>query len=203
MADVRGWTGMTGQDEFRYGDHLMARRPGFAHHGIYVSDDRVIDFGGYDLRRHRHHGVRPITLRQFARGRKVEIVRHPSPGRMFGPDWLPGPLPPERIVAEAERLAEIGFEGKFTLFGSNCEHFANWCVTGNYFESLQTKKLVRRQAALLVIVILTARSNAGTKWWRITFWLLILVNAVAGYQVRRAPYKFWQGVERSLERPSQ
>lgn len=194
---------MTGQSEFRYGDHLMARRPGFAHHGIYISDDRVIDFGGYDLRaRHRHHGVRPITLRQFARGRKVEVVRHPSPGRMFGPDWLPGPLPPERIVAEAERLAKIGFEGKYTLYGSNCEHFANYCVTGHYFESLQTKKLLRRQAALLVIMILTARSSGRTKWWRITCSSLILANAIAGYQRQRAPRKFWQGVERPLDRRS-
>jgi hypothetical protein len=193
---------MTGQSEFSYGDHLMARRPGFAHHGIYVSDDRVIDFGGYDVGSRHRNGVRPVTLQQFARGRKVAVVRHPSPGRMFGPDWLPGPLPAERIVAEAERLAKIGFEGKFTLFGSNCEHFANWCVTGSYFESLQTKKLFRAQAALLTIMILTARSSGHSRWWRITCWSLILISAITGYQRRRAPYKFWQGVERPLNRPS-
>jgi len=121
---------------------------------------------------------------------------------MFGPNWLPGALPPEQIVAEAERLAEIGFAGKYTMFGSNCEHFANWCVTGHYFESLQTKKLVRRQAALLLIVMLTARSSGRTRWWRITFGSLILVNAVAGYQRQRAPARFWQGVERPLDRRS-
>lgn len=192
---------MTGQGEFRYGDHLMVRRPGFAHHGIYVSDDRVIDFGGYDLRTKHRHGVRAVTLQQFARGRRVGVVRHPSAGRTFGPDWLPGPLPPEQIVDEAERLATIGLEGKFTLFGSNCEHFANWCVTGNYFESLQTKKFFRRQAALLIIMILTARSSRRKKWWRITCSSLILISAVAGYQRQRAPYKFWQGVEKPLNRP--
>src|SRR6516164_5273900 len=98
---------MTGQSEFRYGDHLRMRRPGFAHHGIYVSDDRVIDFGGYDLRTRHRHGVRAITLQQFARGRKAVVVRHPSAGSVFGSDSLPGSLPPERIVAEAERLAKI------------------------------------------------------------------------------------------------
>lgn len=121
---------------------------------------------------------------------------------MFGPNWLPGALPPEQIVAEAERLAEIGFAGKYTMFGSNCEHFANWCVTGNYFESLQAKKLFRRQAALLVIMILAARSSGRTRWWRITCWSLILANAVAGYQRQRAPGRFWQGVERPLDRRS-
>jgi Lecithin retinol acyltransferase len=194
--------GMTGQGEFSYGDHLTVRRPGFAHHGIYVSDDRVIDFGGYDLRARHRHGVRAVTLQQFARGGKVDVVRHPGAGGIFGPDWLPGPLPPERIVGEAERLAKIGFEGKFTLFGSNCEHFANWCETGNYFESLQTKKFFRAQAALLIIMILTARSSGRDKWWRITCWSLILTSAVAGYQRRRAPYKFWQGVERPPSRSS-
>ena len=178
----------------------MVRRPGFAHHGIYVSDDRVIDFGGYDLRTRHRHGVRAVTLQQFARGRKVGVVRHPSSGRTFGPDWLPGPLPPEQIVDEAERLATIGLEGKFALFGSNCEHFANWCVTGNYFESLQTKKFFRRQAALLIIMILTARSSRHKKWWRIGCSSLILISAIAGYQRQRAPYKFWQGVEKPLNR---
>jgi hypothetical protein len=193
---------MTGQSEFKYGDHLMARRPGFAHHGIYVSDDRVIDFGGYDVGSWHQHGVRAVTLQKFARGHKVDVVRHPSPGRMFGPDWLPDPLPPDQIVAEAERLAEIGFEGKFTLFGSNCEHFANWCVTGNYFESLQTKKFFRRQVALLIVMILTARSSGRNKWWRITCSSLILISAITGYQRQRGPGKFWQGVDRPLNRPS-
>ena len=182
---------MTGKSEFSYGDHLTAQRPGFSHHGIYVSDDRVIHFGGYDLRTRHRHGVRAVTLQQFARGRKVGVVRH-----------LTSPLPPEGIVAEAERLATIGFEGKFTLFGSNCEHFANWCVTGNYFESPQTKKFFRTQAALLTIMILTARSSGRTKWWRITCSSLILISAIAEYQRQRAPHKFWQGVERPLNRPS-
>jgi HRAS-like suppressor 3 len=188
--------GMTGQGEFSYGDHLTARRPGFAHHGIYVSDDRVIDFGGYDLRTRHRHGVRAVTLQQFARGRKVDVVRHPGAGKTFGPDWLPGALPPERIVDEAERLARIGFEGKFTLFGSNCEHFANWCVTGNYFESLQAKKFFRAQAGLLTIMMLTARSSGRDKWWRITCWSLIVVSAITRYQRRQAPGKFWRGVGR-------
>jgi hypothetical protein len=181
---------MTEQNGFDYGDHLMARRPGFAHHGIYVSDDRVIDFGACDLRAKGHLGVRPVTLQQFARGQRVEVVRHPSSGR------LPGPLPPERIVAEAERLAEIGFAGKYTLFGSNCEHFANWCVTGNYFESLQIKKLLGCHAIASIVMILLAKSNGHTRWWRITSWTLVAVGATAVYQQQRAPHEFWEGVER-------
>jgi Lecithin retinol acyltransferase len=191
---------MTGQSEFSYGDHLTVRRLGFAHHGIYISDDRVIDFGGYDLRAMRRYGARPVTVQQFGRGHKVEVVRHPSPGRMFGLGWLPGPLPPERIVAEAERLATIGLAGKYTLFGSNCEHFANWCVTGSYFESLQTKTFFRAQAALLTVMVLTVRSSGHNKWWRLTCSSLILIGAIASYQRQRAPHKFWQGVERPVTR---
>jgi HRAS-like suppressor 3 len=192
---------MTGQNELSYGDHLMVRRLGYAHHGIYVSDGRVIDFGAYDLRAKHRNGVRPVTLQQFAGGRKVEVVRHPSPGRMFGPDWLPGPLPPERIVAEAERLEKIGFAGRYTLFGSNCEHVANWCVTGNYFESLQTKRFFRAHAMALMIMMLLSRSKGHTTWWRVTCWALVGVSAVAVYQRQRAPYQFWEGVERPADRP--
>jgi HRAS-like suppressor 3 len=192
---------MTGQSEFSYGDHLMARRPGYAHHGIYISDDRVIDFGGFDPGSVHRNGVRPVTLQQFSRGRKVEVVRHPSSGRMFGPNWLPGPLPPERIVAEAERLAQIGFAGKWTLFGSNCEHVANWCVTGTYFESLQIKKFFRAHAMASMIMVLLARSKGHTTWWRVTCLALVGVRAIAVYQWQRAPYEFWDGVERPADTP--
>jgi HRAS-like suppressor 3 len=186
---------MTGQPKFRYGDHLMVHRPGFTHHGVYVSDERVIDFGAYDSRTKRHNGVRPVTLEQFAGGRRVEVVQHPSPGRMFGPRWLPNPLPPDQIVAEAERLAEIAFIGKYTLFGSNCEHVANWCVTGNYFESLQIKKFFRAHAIALLIMLLLHRWKGPNTVWRVTYWALLLLGAVAQYQWRRAPQKFWEGVE--------
>jgi HRAS-like suppressor 3 len=186
---------VTVRGQFQYGDHLMVRRPGFTHHGIYVSDDRVIDFGRYDLRTRHHNGVQPVTLEQFASGRKVEVVRHPSPGRMFGPNWLPDSLPPDQIVAEAERLAEIGFAGKYTMFGSNCEHVANWCVTGHYFESLQTKKFFRAHAIALQIMLLLLRWKGPTRWWRVTCWALLLIGAIAQYQRHRAPYKFWDGVE--------
>ena len=192
---------MTDHSEFQYGDHLMVRRPGYAHHGIYVSDDRVIDFGGYDLRAKHRNGVRPVTLKDFAGGRKVEVVRHPSPGRMFGPNWLPNPLPPNQIVAEAERLAEIGFIGKYTLFGSNCEHVANWCVTGNYFESLQTKKFFLAHAVALQIMVLLYRWKGPTRWWRVTCWALLLIAAIAQYQWQRAPYKFWEGAEIKAKQP--
>jgi HRAS-like suppressor 3 len=180
---------------FQYGDHLMVHRPGFTHHGIYVSDDRVIDFGAYDLRAKHRYGVRPVTLEEFAGGRKAEVVQHPSPGRMFGASWLPNPLPPDQIVAKAERLAEISFSGKYTLFGSNCEHVANWCVTGHYFESLQIKKFFRAHAIALLIMLALYRWKGHNRVWRVTYWALLLIGAVARYQSRRAPYKFWEGVE--------
>lgn len=186
---------MTDQPKFQYGDHLIVARPGFTHHGIYVSDDRVIDFGAYDLHAKQHNGVRPVTLEQFARGRKVEVVRHPGPGRIFGPNWLLNPVPPDQIVAEAERLAEIGFVGKYTLFGSNCEHVANWCVTGNYFESLQTKRFFRAHTVALLVMLLLYRWKGPNRVWQVTCWALLLLGGFAQYQCQRAPHKFWEGVE--------
>lgn len=186
---------MAGQT-FQFGDHLMVRRRGYVHHGIYVHDQRVIDFGGYDLLSKQRNGVRAVTLAEFGSGRKVTVVRHPSLGRIFGPRWLPHPLTSEQIVAESERLAEIGFVGKYTLFGSNCEHVANWCVTGNYFESLQIKRFLQANVAALLVMIFLYRSNHQKTWWRIAMWGLLGVGGLAAYQRERAPYNFWSGVER-------
>jgi hypothetical protein len=186
--------------QLEYGDHILVRREGYTHHGIYVSDDRVIDFGGYNLLHKHRNGVRPVTLEHFAGGRSVEAVPHPSPGRMFGPNWLPDRLPREQTVAEAERLAEIGFIGKYTLFGSNCEHVANWCVTGNYFESLQTKRFFAAHAVALEIMMLMSRSKHQTTWWRATCLALLGIGAIAQYQWQRAPYKFWEGIEQPRPR---
>lgn len=188
---------------FERGDHLRNRRGIYDHHGIYVSDDCVIEFGGSDLFRKGQISVRRVTLDQFAHTPNVEVVKHPSPGRMFGPNWLPGPLPPDEITTEAERLADLGtiFVGRYTLFGSNCEHLANWCVTGNYFESLQVKKFFQAQVAISMLLALTLRTSHRSPWWRTLAAIQILTTAISQYQWQRAPYKFWKGVERPPRGP--
>jgi hypothetical protein len=51
---------------------------------------------GSNLLCKRQISVRRVTLARFAHTSKVEEVKHPSPGRMFGSNWLPRPLQPMR-----------------------------------------------------------------------------------------------------------
>lgn len=55
---------------FRSGDHLKVRRPrGYDHRGIYISDDRVIQFGsGITLTDKSRTAVSTVTLAEFAQG---------------------------------------------------------------------------------------------------------------------------------------
>jgi hypothetical protein len=57
---------------FRSGDHLKVRRPrGYHHHGIYISDDRVIQFGsGITLTDKSRAAVSAVTLAEFIQGRR-------------------------------------------------------------------------------------------------------------------------------------
>jgi hypothetical protein len=63
---------------FRSGDHLKVRRPrGYDHHGIYISDDRVIQFGsGITLTGKSRAAVSAVTLAEFVQGSAAKVERH-------------------------------------------------------------------------------------------------------------------------------
>ncbi len=124
---------------FQRGDHLRVHRGFYWHHGIYVSDDRVVEFGGGSLLSKARTAIRPVTLRQFVGSDRAEVVTHPQQF-LFGLGvGLPDALSPGEIVHRAEWLADNCPADRYHLVGSNCEHVANWCVTGWYFESLQIR----------------------------------------------------------------
>ena len=95
------------------GAHLITPWLGFAHHGIYVGEGKVIHYGAlvYDLIR---RPVEEVTLQQFACGRPLFVVKHESL-----------PFPCEEIVRRAR--SRIG-ENRYRLLSNNCEHFAEWCL---------------------------------------------------------------------------
>jgi hypothetical protein len=134
---------------FRSGDHLRVHRGLYWHHGIYVGDDRVIEFGGGSRFRKWEIGIREIELKDFVRIGRVEVVRHPAellPGLGIR---LPKALPAEQVVHRAQWLEQQPLPVGYNLVGSNCEHIANWCVTGGYFESLQVRRAFRITAFIV------------------------------------------------------
>lgn len=102
-----------GLEGLKPGMHIAAHRPLYTHHGIYVGDGQVIS---YLL----ETGVTKYSLEEFAEGDRVTIIEH-SAEQSF---------PPEQIVARAEGRKG---ENNYSLPFNNCEHFANWCVTGNAY----------------------------------------------------------------------
>ena len=86
---------------------------GFAHHGIYVGEGKVIHYGAlvYDIIR---KPVEEVTLAEFAGGRPVFVVQHDS-------------LPFE-VAAIIERARSRLGEHKYRLLSNNCEHFVEWCL---------------------------------------------------------------------------
>lgn len=147
---------------FSLGDHLRVWRGYFWHHGIYVGDDRTVQFGGgiFDKRR---ACVEEVGLSDFLKGDRVEVVPESQkwPGLWGIGRWrLPPALPPEEIVRRARWLAARRLEGTYNLVGRNCETIALWCVC-NFAESLQRQRFQSVNASIAVVIGLTTPISTG------------------------------------------
>ncbi|MEN2475307.1 efflux transporter outer membrane subunit [Burkholderia sp. GS2Y] len=97
------------------GAHLVSEREGYAHHGIYAGNGRVIHYGGF----HRSAGRCPvecIPLCRFAANKGVRV--QPEPDAVYT----------GMTVVERAR-SRLG-EDRYQLLTNNCEHFCTWCVRG-------------------------------------------------------------------------
>ena len=112
------------------GAHLVTPRWGnlYTHHGVYVGGFEVIHYGGFSGG--GSDAVERVSLLDFS-----QYSDEKSPGFMVIHH-------PESSVSgeEAKQRAErrIG-EDEYNLISNNCEHFANWCTTG---ESVSTQSRV-------------------------------------------------------------
>ena len=97
------------------GAHLVTPRRVYTHHGIYVGDGRVVQYGG--LSRGLWRGpVEEVSLSQFARGREIRVRADES-----------SHFDREEVIYRARlRLGE----NHYHPLNNNCEHFCEWCVRG-------------------------------------------------------------------------
>jgi hypothetical protein len=95
------------------GAHLITPWLGFAHHGLYAGEGKVVHYGAlmYDIIR---KPVEEVTLERFAGGRPVFVVEH-------GDECLTAD---EAICRARSRLGEK----RYRLLSNNCEHFVEWCL---------------------------------------------------------------------------
>jgi hypothetical protein len=118
---------------FQPGDHLKVSRPrGYDHHGIYVTDDRVIQFGsGIRLWDKSRTAVNAVTLPEFEDGARAEV--EPSGYEsLLDTGYHPAADPGWKVVARAEFMLKLQHRLPYNLIGHNCEIIANlWgSITG-------------------------------------------------------------------------
>ncbi|XP_058099930.1 protein LEAD-SENSITIVE 1-like [Magnolia sinica] len=156
---------LTGQkierEDLKPGDHIYAWRTLYiyAHHGIYIGDDKVIHFtepngqkcvAGYvvksispslgcpkcgALKNKTNNGVTVSCLDCFLDGRELYRYEYSVSRKLFYKSRnrtcsVAKSDPPDIVVGRATACIEEGF-GEYKLIGNNCEDFALYCKTGN------------------------------------------------------------------------
>ena len=95
------------------GSHLVTKRRGYLHHGIYVGHGKVVHYAGlgHGLRR---GPVEEVSLARFTRGQPV---------------WASSTSSRDFDCREVIRraLSRLG-EDCYRLLTNNCEHFCEWCM---------------------------------------------------------------------------
>lgn len=115
---------------FSVGSHLKTDRIVYQHHGVYIGEGLVIHYA-FD-------GITVDSVKQFSSGSLIEQVPHPD-----------SPYTGEEIRERA--FSRLG-EDEYDLVANNCEHFANWCCTGETV-SEQVEEAVWLVGGLLLRII--------------------------------------------------
>lgn len=105
------------------GAHVRVQTPYYYHHGIYVGNDEVVQFGKPDA--------------AYGSWDEIKVLRSPLAdfcgGANFVEVYVFDRKERKRKKSDAEivqtALSKVG-EGGYHLIYNNCEHFANFCVFG-------------------------------------------------------------------------
>jgi hypothetical protein len=154
---------------FRLGDHLQVQRPLlYFHHGIYISDERVIQFGsGVRLWDKTRTAIDAVTLEGFEQGASAEVVRHGYESPFTG--HHPAADEGWKVAARAEFLLKLQPRLRYNLIGQNCEIIANMCASGSWSESYQARRFFVARLAMNVPLSLfissRSRRNLSLPGW--------------------------------------
>lgn len=116
--------------------HIVTSRRGYTHHGIYIGEGNVVHYAG--LSGWKRGPIEEISLRQFSRGQPISVRSHAKPQ-----------FDPSDVVARAR--SRLG-EGRYRILSNNCEHFCEWCISGES-RSQQIELWRTRPRYVLVAVV--------------------------------------------------
>ena len=106
-----------------YSDHIRVNRGLYYHHGIYLSDECVVQFGGTgndNVLDPANARIIIVSLEEFLRNGTLEVREYSNEEKIIKRS-------PQDIANYA--LSQLG-RGGYDLVKNNCEHFANECVFG-------------------------------------------------------------------------
>lgn len=104
------------------GAHIRVKMNNFYHHGIYIGDGMVVQFGMPNNVFEKPENVKVLKspISSFSSDGFIEV-------RIYNKKELKQKRSNDEIVKEA--LSHVG-EGGYNILHNNCEHFANFCVFG-------------------------------------------------------------------------
>ena len=102
------------------GAHIRVQIQSIYHHGIYIGNDEVVQFGlPFDMFRPKEEvKVLKSNIEEFLQGGFLEV-------RVFDRKERKQKNDDRKIIEIA--LSKLG-EGGYDIVHNNCEHFANFCV---------------------------------------------------------------------------
>lgn len=103
----------------KYGDIIYVNHLLYKHFGIYINDDYIIHYDGkQDDLLLRDMCVRTTDIERFLNEKeyyKIKVLKNEK-------------YTPDEVVKRAK--SKLGSRN-FNIVLNNCEHFTNWCKTGN------------------------------------------------------------------------
>lgn len=130
-----------------WGQHVYVRHGLYTHHGIGDGRGGVIHYTGL-ANGLRSGPVRRTPIEEFAAGRLVKVRTYRRRKHA-----------PEEAVERAE--ARLG-EDRYHVVWNNCEHFAEWCITGRG-RSRQVRMAAKAAWIVVTPVVWYAAARLGTR----------------------------------------
>ncbi|OCS93459.1 lecithin retinol acyltransferase family protein [Caryophanon latum] len=95
------------------GDHVIVNRGYYTHHGIYIGNNKLIHYSGEPG---TSGTICEVSLKNFVKNNVFWVAPHQQS------------FTSTEIIERAK--SRLG-EGDYNLIFNNCEHFCNWCCTGD------------------------------------------------------------------------
>ena len=104
------------------GDHIIVKANNLYHHGLYIGNDEVIQFGGpFDMfTKPKDIVVEKVNVEEFLNGGFLEV-------KVFDRKEKKLKKPVDEIINTA--MSKLG-DGGYDILSNNCEHFVNFCIFG-------------------------------------------------------------------------